>query len=388
MGSQVKWFIVLTFLLLTPLALNSETSSVQNSDFHRDYWPTMGWRGVQPEVQGMNTTLLQAFWNTIYSTDNVQGFLLIRNGYILFEANAPGISPNRLWRIYSCTKSVSAAAFGLALADGLVDSVHNPVLDYFPERTIQNPDPWKSNMEIWHLLTMSSGLERSDFGLGTKPDWVQYLLDSPMAHEPGEFWNYNGGCSHLLSAIITETTGVSMETLVRDRLFTPIGISRYEWGDDPQGVTTGMAGLSLSLRDLAKIAYLYLNNGTWEASQLLPAEWIAECKHPHFVFTYGEGYGYQWWIDIPISGYSMRGAGGMRVFVLPQEDLVIAFGAAPYGSEECYAYFEEFIYPAIIGDIVSLPSSTWDWLFALMMGFTILSISIAIVILRWKQKTP
>ena len=102
-----------------------------------------------------------------------------------------------------------------------------------------------------------------------------------------------------------------MASLVHNRLFTPMGISVYEWGADPQGVTTGMAGLSLTLRDLAKIAYLYLNNGTWGTQQLIPAEWIVECIQPHFVFPYGEGYGYQWWIDIPISGYSMRGAGGM-----------------------------------------------------------------------------
>jgi len=385
---QTKWFILFTFLLLTPLAINAESSVLHNTDFQRDYWPTTGWRGVQPEVQGMNASLLQAFWQTISSTDNVQGFLLIRNGYILFEAYGPGIRPNHLWRIYSCTKSVSAAAFGLALADGLVASVNDSVLDYFPNRAIQNPDPWKSTMSIWHLLTMSSGLERSDFGLGTKPDWVQYLLDSPMSNEPGDFWNYNGGCSHLLSAIITETTGLSMESLLHNRLFTPMGISTYEWGDDPQGVTTGMAGLSLSLRDLAKIAFLYLNNGTWGASQLLPAEWIVECTYPHFVFTYGEGYGYQWWIDIPISGYSMRGAGGMRVFVLPQEDLVLVFGAAPYGSEEYYAYFDEFIYPAIIGDPVRLPASMWDQLFPFMLGVTILGISVVLVFLLWKRRTP
>ena len=150
----------------------------------------MCWRGVIPEVQGMNSSLLEAFWNQIRIDGNVQGFLVIRNGYLLYEGYGAGSSISHLWRIYSITKSVTAMAFGLALADGTVADVNETVLSYVPDRTIQNPDPRKSNMTIWHLLTMSSGLERSDFGLGTKPDWTQYLLDSPMDHEPGEFWNY------------------------------------------------------------------------------------------------------------------------------------------------------------------------------------------------------
>jgi CubicO group peptidase (beta-lactamase class C family) len=334
----------------------------------------------------MNSTLLNEFWTTIYHTDNVQGFLLIRNGYLLYEGYAPGLSANHLWRVYSITKSVSATAFGLALANGYVTSVHDSVLSYFPDRTIQNPDPRKSNMTIWHLLTMSSGFERSDFGMGASPDWVQYLLDSPMSHEPGEFWNYNGGCSHLLSAIITETMGLSMESLVRTRLFMPMGISVYEWGEDPQGITTGMAGLSLTLRDLAKLGYLYLNNGTWNTLELLPPEWVENCTHPHFVFPYGEGYGFQWWIDLPINGYSMRGAGGMRLFVLPEQDLILVFGAAPYGSEDYYTYFDEFIFPAIIGEPKSFLTPTFEQIVPWVIGIVILGGVVSISILFWKRR--
>ncbi len=380
------WSLLLLPLILVPFTLNTDSSVVSSSVPFRDYWPTSGWRGVIPEVQGMNSTLLDEFWATIHLSDNVQGFLLIRNGYLLYEGYAPGISANHLWRVYSITKSVSAAAFGLALTDGYVTSIQDSVLSYFPDRTIQNPDPRKSNMTIWHLLTMSSGFERSDFGMGASSDWVQYLLDSPMSHEPGEFWNYNGGCSHLLSAIITETMHVSMETLVYNRLFTPLGISIYEWGEDPQGVTTGMAGLSLTLRDLAKLGYLYLNNGSWNTLQLLPTEWIEECTNPHFVFPYGEGYGYQWWIDLPINGYSMRGAGGMRLFALPDQDLILVFGAAPYGSEDYYAYLDEYIFPAIIGEPTSLPTSTFDQIVPWAVGIVILGGIVGATILFWKRR--
>ncbi len=382
-----RWFFALFLLHLFLFAFNLEISSQQNAIPVRDYWPTAGWRGVQPEVQGMNSTLLEEFWNLIRTTGGVEGFLVIRNGYLLFEGYGPASSVNHLWRIYSATKSVTAMAFGLALTDGYVSNVNDSVLDYFPNRIIQNLDPRKSNMTLWHLLTMSSGLERSDFGLGSQPDWVQYLLNSPMSNEPGEFWNYNGGCSHLLSAVISETMGISMEILARNRLFTPMGISMYEWGADPQGVSTGMAGLSLTLRDLAKLGYLYLNNGTWNTLELIPAEWVAECTYPHFVFPYGEGYGYQWWVDIPINGYSMRGAGGIRVFVLPDQDLVLAFGAAPYSSQEYYTYFEEYLFPAIIGEISSLPTPTREQLLSFLIGGLVVAGLVIIGALFWKRKT-
>jgi CubicO group peptidase (beta-lactamase class C family) len=387
MKHHQKWLLVLLPLLLAPIISIPSVSSSLSTTSIRDYWPTTGWRGVLPEVQGMNSTLLDAFWHTIYTTGNVQGFLAIRNGYLLYEAYAPSISVNHLWRIYSATKSITAMAFGLAITDGYVSSVNDTVLDYFADRTIENPDPRKSNMKIWHLLTMSSGLQRSDFGMGASPDWVQYLLDSPMSHEPGEFWNYNGGCSHLLSAIITETMGISTASLVYSRLFSPMGIYMHEWGADPQGISTGMAGLSLTLRDLAKVGYLYLNNGTWDGLQLVSADWIAECTYPCFIFPTGDGYGYQWWIDIPINGYSMRGAGGMRVFVLPEQDLILAFGAAPYGSEEYYAYFDEYIFPAIIGGTITLPVPQMAQMLLLFASVSLLVVPIIVVTLFWKRKT-
>ena len=386
MANLSKCIIGLVLLGLIPFAIHFEVCAQPISASVRDYWPTTGWRGVLPEVQGMNSTLLEEFWEFMRIDGNVEGFLVIRNGYLLFEGYGPGSGVQHLWRIYSATKSVTAMAFGLALADGYVAHVNDTVLEYFSERTIQNPDARKSNMTFWHLLTMSSGLERSDFGLGAQSDWVQYLLDSAMSHEPGEFWNYNGGCSHLLSGVISETMGVSMETLVLHRFFTPMGISVYEWGADPQGVSTGMAGLSLTLRDLAKLGYLYLNNGTWGTSNLVPAEWVAECIYPHFVFSYGEGYGYQWWIDLPVNGYSMRGAGGMRVFILPEQDLILAFGAAPYGSEEYYAFFDEYIFPAIIGEPTSLPTPIFEQVLSFLIGGITITVLIVGIVFFWKRK--
>ena len=319
-------------LILIPimLALTSSPACCMSSLSlqYRDYWPTAGWRILSPEAQGLNSTKLDELWHHMSTEANAGGFLLIRNGYLLYEAYYPGISADHLWRLVSVAKSITAAVLGVALADGYVSSVNDSVLDYFPDRTVANPDLRKDAMTIRNLLTMSSGFE-SDAGLmGLSPDWLQYLLDLPMVREPGTHWRYDGGCSHFISTIVTRTTGLSMVDLAQTRLFGPMGITNYRWDADPQGNTIGFGNLAMTLRDLAKLGYLYLNNGTWGPFQLISADWVAECTQPHFQFSHETGYGYQWWIDSEISGYSMRGAGGKRAFVLPELDMVIVLGGA------------------------------------------------------------
>jgi CubicO group peptidase (beta-lactamase class C family) len=357
MSKQNSWI-----LILIPLILATVTSPVAGTHFSpfqsRDYWPTMGWRALPPEAQGMSSNRLDELWNQMNAGADIGGFVLIRNGYLLYEVYYPGTGPDYLWRLASIAKSFTAGVLGVALADGYISSINASVLNFFSDRTIANPDPRKDAMTLRHLLTMSSGFESNAATMGMRPDWIQYLLDLPMVHEPGEVWKYDGGCPHLISAIITQTTGMSMAELARVRLFTPMGISNYEWDADPQGNTIGFGNLALSLRDLAKFGFLYLNNGTWGPYQLVSAEWVAECTKPHFLFSNGFGYGYQWWVDPEISGYSMRGAGGMRVFIIPEQDLVLVIaGAVKSSYSDFYSVFEEYLFPAIIGDPVNVQPS-------------------------------
>ena len=355
-----RWMLILIPILLAAI-ITPVTRTSFSLNQSRDYWPTMGWRLLQPESQGMNSTRLNEFWNYMYTEARLGGFLLIRNGYLLYEAYYPGVDPDHLWSVVSVAKSVTATALGVALAEGYVTSINDSVLDFFPDRTIANPDPRKDTMTLHHLLTMSSGFESRLEQIVLPSDWVQYLLDLPMIHEPGEVWNFDGGCSHLISAIITQTTGVSMATYAHARIFAPMGISNYEWDADPEGNTMGFGHLTMSLRDLAKFGFLYLNNGSWGPFQLVPAEWVAECTKPHFLFSNSFGYGYQWWVDPEISGYSMRGAGGMYVFILPEQDLVLVIAGAVRSSYlDFYSVFEQYLFPAIIGDPVNLQPSVLD----------------------------
>jgi len=369
MSIQKNWVLIL-FPLILAIAF-SPVAGTQFSPIHnRDYWPTAGWRIVPPEAQGMSSIRLDELWNQMNTGADLGGFVLIRNGYLVYEAYYPGAGPDYLWRLASIAKSFTAGVLGVALADGYLASINASVLDFFTDRTVANPDPRKDAMTIRHLLTMSSGFESNAATMGFRPDWIQYLLDLPMVREPGEVWKYDGGCPHLISAIITKTTGISMAELAQARLFAPMGISNFEWDADPQGNTIGFGNLALSLRDLAKFGYLYLNNGTWGPYQLVSAEWVAESTKPHFLFSNGFGYGYQWWVDPEISGYSMRGAGGMRVFILPEQDLVLVIAGAIRSSySDFYSVFEEFLFPAIVGNPVNYTPSVGEQILPFVFVF-------------------
>ncbi|MFX0078829.1 MAG: serine hydrolase domain-containing protein [Candidatus Hermodarchaeota archaeon] len=371
--------ILILILIILTLASSPVCCLSSSPVQYRDYWPTTGWRSLSPEAQGVNSTKLEELWQHMLAEANAGGFLLIRNGYLLYEAYYPGISADHLWNLVSVAKSITAAVLGVALADGYVSSVNDFVLDYFPDRTVANPDPRKDAMTIHHLLTMSAGFESQLEGIVLPSDWIQYLLDLPMLHDPGEVWNFDGGCSHLISAIITHTTGISMQTFAQTRIFTPMGISNYVWEADPEGNTMGFGHITMGLKDIAKFAYLYLNNGTWGPFQLVPADWVTECTQPHFLFSDGTGYGYQWWVDPEISGYSMRGTGGIRIFNLPELDLVMVFaGGMIFSIQDFYSAFDEFLYPAIIGDTVSITQPVGEQIFPFVVVLLLVAIPVVV----------
>jgi len=159
-------------------------------------------------------------------------------------------------------------------------------------------------MTLEHVLTMATGLKCQDSYLyrwrglrqvERSEDWVQFMLDLPMAEEPGTRFEYCNGASFLLSAIIQETTGMSALEFANEHLFGPLGIIDVTWSSNPQGITIGYSGLRMTPHDMAKIGYLYLNEGQWDGEQVVPAKWVKASTREHISATLEDGYGYQWW---------------------------------------------------------------------------------------------
>jgi CubicO group peptidase (beta-lactamase class C family) len=303
----------------------------------RTYWPTDGWRTSTPEEQGMDSELLDEMLAYIREHRvRIDSVTIVRHGYLVLDAYYRDYEKNSKHDLYSCTKSVTSALVGIAMDQGYIQSIDQPVLSFFPERTVANVDARMEAMKLEHLLTMTDGLDwvRKDIRLtssgDTTPemtqssDWVQFTLDRRMAEEPGTRWNYNSGASHLLSAIIQETTGIRALEFADEHLFGPLGISKPTWSSDPQGRSYGATYLKMTPHDMAKFGYLYLNQGLWDGEQIVPAAWVkaSTANHSPTPETY---YGYQWWV-MPWAGYySAIGARGQYIIVLPELDMVAVF---------------------------------------------------------------
>ncbi|HEX2908509.1 MAG TPA: serine hydrolase, partial [Phototrophicaceae bacterium] len=352
------WFFLCCGLALTAAPILAQTAPTP--------WPTEGWTTSTPEAQGLNSAKLAEMIENIVVTDlNIHSVLVVRNGALVLEAYRYPHTAETLHHIYSCTKSFTSALVGIAQEQGFISSIEQPLLDFFPERTVANLDEAKKSITIEHLLTMSSGLdwpggilEPIMGDLRASDDWLQFVLDRPVSSNPGEQFLYNSGGSNLLAAIVETATGQPMLDFAEENLFKPLGITHLSWQTDPQGHYLGGWGLHLEPRDMAKFGYLYLNGGQWDGQQIIPAEWVATSTQKHISSQpLSDGYGYQWWVDH--NGYYMAlGYGGQYILVYPEKNLVVVFtsGLAPTSFSQPESFFERFILPAVEAD-TALPEN-------------------------------
>ncbi len=167
-------------------------------------------------------------------------------------------NPDTRHIIHSCTKSIVSALIGIAIDKGFIESTDQFILNFFSDKTVANLDSDKESITLEDLLTMSSGLECRDSylynwkGLNemrASNDWVQHILDLPMANPPGSRFEYCNGGSYLLSAIVQQTTGMTALEFAKQNLFRPLGISDVDWPENRNGVNYGWGEMSLKPQD-------------------------------------------------------------------------------------------------------------------------------------------
>jgi CubicO group peptidase (beta-lactamase class C family) len=152
---------------------------------------------------------------------------------------------------------------------------------------------------------------------------------------------------HVVSAVLTRTTGASASDFARRELFEPLGIENAVWPTDADGVSHGFADLKLQPRDMAKLGYLWLHNGVWEGKQIVPASYLAAAFSPHANVMPGVQYGYGMWI-YPEHGHAggpadfeANGNGGQRIEVVPSEDMVVVTTGSGLDANEVAALIAE-----------------------------------------------
>lgn len=296
-------------------------------------------RFVSPSVAGLNEAKLEQMRGLLEQW-KITSVLIMKNEAIAWEWHAKG--EDSVGALLSCTKSLLSALVGIAIDEGHIQSVGQPVADYFGSMSDRS-------IQIKHLLTMTTGWDWPDFdkpykAMKKSADPIRFVLDRPVISEPGAAYLYNSGGSHLLSAILTQATGQSALDYATSRLFRPMGFRQAKWTSH-KGINEGGTGLQLYGRDLAKLGLLYLRGGDWFGQRLISASWIEEStkKHHRGLLHYEPpiygAYGYHWW-QSPIERngafdcYFAFGHGGQYLLVAPEEGLVVVLRKALAGRNE------------------------------------------------------
>jgi CubicO group peptidase (beta-lactamase class C family) len=351
----------ITYVLLTILLLAGCTQgkSLSRAIPEPEYWPTTGWQSSTPEAQGMDSGQLARMLGDISSAEmSIHSVLVIRNGYMVTEAYFHPYTRDTKMHIQSVTKSVIGMLVGKAISERHIESEDERLVSFYQDRSYQRQGNGKDSIRLKHLLSMSSGLDCQEFSSsGTSmeqtQDWVQFMLDRPMAAAPGQVFGYCNGNAHLLSAILEKSTGVSTREYANGKLFQPLGIPRVnaaDWGSDPQHITIAGYGLHLRPVDMAKLALLYLNNGKWEDQQIIPAEWVANSTTEHVQKEDGSGYGYLWTVYPQSDHYAALGLGGQQIHVYPARNLIVIVTASLESlaeAPEIEKMLNEYILPAV-----------------------------------------
>ncbi len=270
----------------------------------------------------------------------LSSFIMYKDGQIIEEVYTGNMNRNRPLNIKSASKNIISSLVGIAIDNGYIESVDDPISKYLTGyfQNLEDED-LRNDIRIRHLLTMSSGLPTTSFGnygrWVASRDWVGFSLRSDLVHEPGTFMRYSTGDTHLLSAILTEATGMSTRQFAERYLFRPMNIRIGGWDRDPRGYFFGGNNMALSPGSLLAYGQLYLYNGNYNGQQLLSEEWVRASLRPYFERTsfnsWGHDYGYLWWRNdfAGQESWFAWGYGGQYMFLFPEMDAIVVLTADP-----------------------------------------------------------
>ena len=288
-----------------------------------------------PESQGIHSEHLRNLVGELaYSPDtDMHHFMVLRHGNVICETD---FAPYRkgIWHItHSMCKSITGMAAGLLIDEGKLDLSEN-IYKIFHDKGSTWAKIFRPEVTVENLMTMTSGVTFNESGIVSGNDWLESYLNAPVSEKPGTKFQYNSLNSYVLSAIITERTGIPMDEYLKPRLFEPLGITDYLWEKCPRGITKGGWGLFMHTEDMAKLGQLYLNKGKWNGKQIIPESWAEASvtkKVDSIEGTYG--YGYQLWMEERPGSFEYNGMLGQNVLIYPDVDMVIVTNA---GNEELF----------------------------------------------------
>ena len=272
------------------------------------------------------------------------GLIILHNDRILYENYWNGNDRYSKHISWSVAKSFLSALIGIAIEQGLIDSIEDPATKYLPDFMGTGYD----GVKIKNILQMSSGVSFNEdyadpdsdinkFGRATArgTPFRDFAKTLEKEKEQGTYNHYVSIDTQVLAMILETVSEMPLREYLSKKIWSKIGMeSDAYYITDKTGVDMALGGLNATLRDYAKFGYLYLNNGSWFGEQIVPEDWV-KASHtpdaPHLMPNAGElssndwGYGYQWWVPgDPITDYTAHGVYNQFVYVDPESGIVIA----------------------------------------------------------------
>lgn len=357
-GRTVRELIAMSVILCVSIALSLPALNEDIGQYRLQKLEDDGIENSTAKEQGMDAGLLEEAARYLDAYE-AASLIVVRHGRIVLEKYYSG-DKDSVTNVFSVTKSFMSALTGIAIREGYIGDRRDPLEKYLPSYYKDDIDPEWKKVNLSHLLTMTPGfVEDMDKWLSSE-NWVGFTFGLPVREKPGVKFQYANSATHLLSAVITETSGTDTLSFANKYLLEPLHFKNVEWYTDPTGYYAGYANMLLRPRDMAKFGCLYLNGGKWEGRQLVPEEWVKESTKVQYDFNKEEdrgfenGYGFLWWISGE-TGYHMfsaLGYGGQSIDVIPDLDLVVVVTSVPnqalsVNNEQRLVLLEKYVIPSI-----------------------------------------
>ena len=273
------------------------------------------------------------------------GLIILHDNKMLYEEYWNGNDRNSKHISWSVAKSFLSALMGIALDEGLIDSIDDPATKYLPEFKGSGYD----GVKIKNILQMSSGVafnedyadQNSDinkFGrsIARGAPMIDFAKTLKNGREQGTYNHYVSIDTQVLGFLLESVTDMPLREYLYKKIWSKIGMENDAYYiTDKAGVDLALGGLNATLRDYAKFGYLYLNNGNWFGEQIVPEQWVIDSHTPdapHLMPNAGDdltssewGYGYQWWVPgSPMTDFTAHGVYNQFIYVDPVSGVVIA----------------------------------------------------------------
>jgi len=336
--------------------------------------PRDDWQVSTPAEQGMDPDLVAELYREATELETLYGLLVVKNGVLVAEEYYNGGSIAQKALLQSVSKSYVSALVGIALDQGCLSSVDQKMLDFFPESADCIADPRKAQITLRHMLQMRTGYpdEETDSAYLDALYWGEYLplvVDFPLVSDPGTKFHYSNLTSSWLAIILARACDTGLKSYAQTHLFSPMGIEVGEWMKDRDGYYIGSGGIHLTAREAAAFGVLYLNDGAYDGTQIIPAGWVRDSLRTYSerAKNYGMslhfrrmGYGYQWW-SARAGDHNVNfawGHGGQLIVLEDELDLVVVTTADPFlGQHDGDSWKHERATMNLVADFVaSLPS--------------------------------